>query len=117
MGDLGNQDISEYIGLSVDRLEEIYRELNLFINPAEVADRMNLVGQLIVYSRENPSVNLTPEFLATSVSRNPPPVYGDINSLRITYQRLRDQLQPPRGGRKYRSVSRKSRKSTRRRRR
>lgn len=73
MGDLGNQDISEYIGLPVERLEEIYRDLNLFINQAEVADRMIFIGELIVYSRENPSVNLTPEFLATSVSRNPPP--------------------------------------------
>lgn len=117
-----NMPIDRYIVMPLNQLQENYRELSSFISPSvEVTNRMKLIEQLQLYHAVNPNVDLTLDSVRARVSRNGQPlVEGSIDSVRIAYQQLRNQLQPPRGGRKYRSVrrkSRKSKKSTRRRKR
>jgi hypothetical protein len=46
-GDLGNQNISEYIDMPLNQLIETYRGLSLLISPnTSVANRMNLIQEL-----------------------------------------------------------------------
>ncbi len=113
MADLGNQDINEYINMSAEQLEVLERELSLWINQEEVADRRNLVEQLIIYRRSNPEQNLTPEILEQRVPLARGPLYG-LQRLQMTYQQVVGNIRQanlPAGGKRSKRKSKKSRKT------
>lgn len=116
MADLSNQNIDEYVDMSVEQLREIDNQLSLWINQQQVAGRRNFIRQLIEYRELNPEDNhITVEFLRERV----PLQRGDQLRRDVQMQRTYQQLRIAGGRRKTRKFrkTRKSRKTKRRRRR